>query len=250
MSPRTPRLAIAGLILVAAVCVRLGFWQLDRLHHRRAANRVALSARAEPPFSASGTELSGAATWPNHRVVASGRYDHDREIVLRGASLDGVPGVQVVTPLRITGSDSAILVNRGFVPAPDAVSAWTEPLREPGEQRVEGIALALSAGGGKPLGLDERTTWARLDLAALRQRLPYPILPVYILQSPSPGLPSFPRRLPAPPLDDGPHLSYTIQWFFFAVMAVGFGVVIGRSSLAGPGRPNHDRRTTIDQTND
>jgi surfeit locus 1 family protein len=232
MSSRASRLAIAGLVLVAAVCVLLGFWQLDRLHQRRAANRIALSVRAEPPLRIPGGELDRPASWSNRRMVASGRYDHDREIVLRGSALDGVPGVQVVTPLRISGSDSAILVNRGFVPAPDAVTASIDSLREPGEQSVEGIAFELSSGGGKPLTYGGKTTWARLDRDALRQLLPYPILPVFILQTPSPELPSFPRRLPPPPLDDGPHLSYTIQWFFFAVFALGFVVVIGRSSSA------------------
>jgi cytochrome oxidase assembly protein ShyY1 len=120
------------------------------------------------------------------------------------------------------------LVNRGFVPAPDAVSASTEDLREPGEQKVEGILLALPAGDGKPLRHDGKTTWARLDRDALQQQLPYPILPFYIRQSPDQKLPRFPRRLPAPSLDDGPHLSYTVQWFVFAAMLVGFGVVIGR----------------------
>jgi surfeit locus 1 family protein len=241
MSSRASRLAIVGLILVAAVCVRLGFWQLDRLHQRRAANRTALSVRTEPPLSIPGGELNRAGSWSNRRVVASGQYDHDREIVLRGSALDGVPGVQVVTPLRIRGSDTAILVNRGFVPAPDAVTASIESLREPGEQRVEGMAFELSSGGGKPLTHGGKTTWARLDRDALEQLLPYPILPLYILQTPSPALPSFPRRLPPPPLDDGPHLSYIIQWFFFAVLTLGFGLLIGRSSSVAVRRaPDHE----------
>jgi surfeit locus 1 family protein len=221
----------------------LGFWQLDRLQQRRAANRVALSARAEAPVSLPGSGSRGVRGWSNRRVVAIGRYDHDRETILRGESLDGVPGVEVVTPLRITGSDTAVMVNRGFVPAPDAVSARIEDLREPGELRVEGIALVLPSGGGRPLRHDGRTTWARLDGDALREQLPYPILPVYIRQIPDSSLPRFPRRLPPPPLDDGPHLSYAVQWFLFAAMALGFGLVIvtRRSSLvAGPPKTNDE----------
>ncbi len=230
MSPRTPRLAIVGLILAAAVCVRLGFWQLDRLHQRRAANRVALAARAEPPVTLPDGSLRDSTAWSHRRVAAIGRYDHTREIVLRGESLDGVPGVLVVTPLRLTGSDTAVLVNRGFVPAPDAASASTEELSERGERKVEGIALTLPSGDGKPLRHGGRTTWARLDRDALRRQLPYPILGFYIGQLPGSALPRFPRRLPPRPLDDGPHLNYTIQWFLFAAMALGFAVVIGRTT--------------------
>ena len=43
---------------------------------------------------------------------------------------------------------------------------------------------------------------------------------------PDPALPRFPRRLEPLPIDDGPHLSYAIQWFSFALMAIVFGVVI------------------------
>ena len=29
-----------------------------------------------------------------------------------------------------------------------------------------------------------------------------------------------PQRVPTPPLDEGPHLSYAIQWFSFAAIAL------------------------------
>ena len=227
MSLKAPRLALIGLLLVAAVCVRLGFWQLHRLHQRREFNRSALAARQEPPVRIPGASVASSEGSSNRRAIASGRYDHDRDIVLRGQSFQGVPGVEVITPLRLTGSDTAILVNRGFVPAPDAMSAALDSLQEPGEQVVEGIAVAVTSGSGKPLRHAGRVTWAQLDLEALQRELPYPILPIYLRQSPGPALPSFPRRLPPPPLDDGPHLSYAVQWFLFAAMALGFGLVIG-----------------------
>jgi surfeit locus 1 family protein len=56
--------------------------------------------------------------------------------------------------------------------------------------------------------------------------MPYQLAPVYIRQSPDSSLPRFPRRLEAPPIGDGPHLNYAIQWFAFAGMAVVFGFVI------------------------
>jgi cytochrome oxidase assembly protein ShyY1 len=74
-----------------------------------------------------------------------------------------------------------------------------------------------------------RTTWARLDLAALRVRVPYPLLPVVLRQAPDSALPPLPRRLAPAELGDGPHLNYAIQWFLFGGMAVAFAVlVVGR----------------------
>ena len=234
MSPSLRRIAIVGLLLMAALCVRLGLWQLHRLSERRAANRAALAARAEPPL-----RLAAGADWTAEElsgrwVEARGVYDRTHEVVLRGQALDGSPGVHLVTPLRLEGSDSAVLVLRGFVPSPDAVRVETGSLNETGTVTVRGLAAPLGNGGGRPVEHAGRTTWARLDLNALRGRLPYPLLPVVVRQAPDASLPRVPQRLAPPELDDGPHLNYAIQWFLFAGMAVAFAVlVVGRSRRPG-----------------
>jgi surfeit locus 1 family protein len=80
---------------------------------------------------------------------------------------------------------------------------------------------------GQPLEQDGRLTWRRIDLAALRARLPYPLRSYYILQAPDSNLPALPRRDDPPALDDGPHLSYAVQWFGFAVTALVVGGIVG-----------------------
>jgi surfeit locus 1 family protein len=134
--------------------------------------------------------------------------------------------VEIVSPLVLEGGRTAVLVNRGFMPTPDAVTIQTDSVREFGRVRVEGTALPVGSGGGEPLERRGGTTWARLDLAALSARMPYEVAPVYIRQSPDSALPRFPRRLEPVLIDDGPHLSYAIQWFAFAGMALVFGGVI------------------------
>jgi surfeit locus 1 family protein len=163
----------------------------------------------------------------NRRVEATGRFDRQHEIVLRGHVLREVPGIHVVTPFRLQGSDSAVLVNRGFVPSPDATFAATDSLDEPGLITLAGLALPVpvSDDGGAPLTGNGKETWRRLDLPALRARIPYPLLDIYILQAPDSSLPRYPRRLEPPVLDDGPHLSYAVQWFAFAAIAVAGGVI-------------------------
>jgi surfeit locus 1 family protein len=220
-------LLLGGFIVVALVCARLGLWQMQRLRERRAANAEALARRSQPPVRIEWGEAADTGL-VGRRVVASGRYDEAHPIVLRGRVYEGVPGVEIVSPLVLEGERTALLVNRGFVPAPDAFSVEPDSLREPGIVRVEGIALGIPSSGGTPIERGRETTWARLDLEALRSRLPYRISPVYLQQLPDSALPRFPRRLAPPPLDDGPHLSYTIQWFSFSVMALVFGVVLAR----------------------
>jgi surfeit locus 1 family protein len=91
---------------------------------------------------------------------------------------------------------------------------------------VQGVVLPFDSAAGAPLQRGNQTTWARLDRSAIREWLPYPIEPLYVRQTPDSASPRFPRRLDAPPLDDGPHLSYAIQWFAFSIMALVFGVIM------------------------
>jgi surfeit locus 1 family protein len=226
MSPRARLLLVAFFTVAALVCARLGIWQMDRLGERRTANVMALEARAAPPVVLDSV-ATGDSSLIERRVSAVGRYDHDHDVILRGKAYLGAPGAEIVSPL-VLGGHTAVLVNRGFVPAPDAVTVETDSLQEPGEVRVEGIALAIPSGSGAPLERRGQTTWARLDLEALDNRMPYSLAPVYIRQLPDTALPRFPRRLEPPAIDDGPHLNYAIQWFAFAIIAVVFGIVVLR----------------------
>jgi surfeit locus 1 family protein len=227
--PARSRVTLVVLLLAAAaVFVRLGVWQVHRLRERRAANARALVARALPEIDL--TARPAATPLAERRVRASGTFDRAHEIVLRGQVM-GTPGVELVTPLALGGpGDTAVLVDRGFVPAPDAATLPDMPLDEPGTVTVHGIALPLTSAGdsGQPITAQGHTTWRRLDLAALRARLPFPIHDVVVRAAPDSAAPRFPRRREPPELDDGPHLSYAIQWFAFATMAVVFAIVLGR----------------------
>jgi|KBSMisStaDraftv2_1062788.scaffolds.fasta_scaffold29719_5 surfeit locus 1 family protein len=226
---RRSRLAFLAFALVAGlICARLGFWQLTRLRERRASNALMLASRELPPIDLDEGAPDSVAI--NRMVRADGSYDFNNEFVIRRQSTEGVPAVRVVTPLRPATGDTAVLVIRGIVPSPDAMTVELDSLRETGPQRVEGVALAITTepGGGEPLETNDRITWGRLDLAAIRKVLPYPVRGIAILQSPDSLLPTFPRRIEPAPLDDGPNLSYAVQWFGFALTALIGGVLVAR----------------------
>ena len=228
-------LFLAVIVLVAAVCLRLGFWQLDRLRERRADNGVALAARALPEVAMSGGDSSLA----HRRVRATGVYDPRGEIILRGQSHRERPGVVVVTPLRLGDQGPAVLVARGFVPSADAVNVSAVPPADSGEVTIRGIALPLGERDDDGAMLERPgvgTTWKGLDRSAIEARLGYPVAGVYLLQAPDSAAAASPRRLEPPALDDGPHLSYAIQWFAFAVIAlVGAAALLGRRGSAARG---------------
>jgi surfeit locus 1 family protein len=218
--------------------VRLGFWQLHRLAERRASNAELAHAIALPPL-ALGDDLAAVMRHPerfgDRRARVTGTYESAAALVLRGRAFEGEPGVQLAAPLRVAGHDTVVIVDRGWVPAPDAARVDPGRYPEPGARTVTGILreMPVIAEGAKPVtltvdGVPVRTV-QRLDLARLRAQSRAPLLPLYLQQLPERARADsvLPRRVPIPPMSEGPHLSYAIQWFSFAAIAViGFLVVV------------------------
>ncbi len=193
-----------GAILVATVCVLLGIWQLNRLAQRRARNGVLAARLALPPLQVQDGITADSVR--QRRVVAQGVYDFSAERTWPGRSFEGTPGVALITPLRLAGG-AAVLVDRGWVPSPDAFHVDRALYREPDTVTVTGIALIPPRGRGD------------VDVKGF---VPF----VIQLETPEPAR-GLPRRWPPPAFDNGPHLSYAIQWFSFAVIAlVGTAVLI------------------------
>lgn len=239
---------VAGLLVVviAGVCVRLGFWQLNRLEERRATNEKLAAAMAAPVLPLDSDAVAAVATDPEsfrfRRVRASGEYDESGTSLLRGRARQGSPGVHLITPLRLERGAGIVLVDRGWLPAADATTADPRPYRRPGTVTLEGMIRRLpptSESGSRPLTtrFDDLAipTFQRLDLESYRSHYGPELLPFYIERSGAgvtPGGPPF--GAPPPALDEGPHLGYALQWFSFAAIAlIGFGVVVARSRRPG-----------------
>ena len=182
------------LLLAAAGFARLGVWQLSRLRERRAANVDHHRGAGAPPVTLAPRDRRTRRSLAERRVVATGRYDHGRRDRHSGRRAAGDPGRPDRDAAAAWPGGPAVLVDRGFLPAPDAVTVDTKGTEEPGEVTVRGVALPVPAGPGEPIEHGDRTTWRRLDRQALRRRLPYPLLPIYIRQSPGQLAP----ELPAP----------------------------------------------------
>ncbi len=221
------------LVLVAAVVmVRLGFWQLDRLAGKRAAIAQTQAALAAPPLVLSGEETNLDAHALRHRLaVVKGMYDFEHQILLKNKFYGNQPGYHLLTPVRIAGSQRAVLVDRGWIPfdaaSPEQVARWNEPPEGTWQGRIE-PEDPRPAGATVPPS--PQREWYRLDIAALQAQMPYELLPFYLALLPDdpPTGPPF-RNPPEIILDEGPHLGYAIQWFLFAVVVpVVYGVQVWR----------------------
>lgn len=231
---RAPFLVVLLVVLAgAAVCVRLGFWQLSRLHEKQALNAALRESLSAPPLVV--TDEPPAADQARHRPLAvTGRFDEAHQFLLSGRAHEGAPGVEVVTPLRLEGARTALLVNRGWLPSPDAATARPDQHPEPGVHTVRGIVEDLRHGAGglapRPIAAPVALWSVRwLDRDSVAARLPYPIADYVLRQSPGPGVPDLPRRSAPRPYNEILHISYAIQWFLFATIMLGGSAVFAWS---------------------
>ncbi len=224
---------IALLIFVSFI--GLGFWQLARLEERRALNAARLAVVDANPVTFTGREPDPAALI-GRKVRVTGAYLNAASVVLRGQRSDsGVEGVHLLTPLRIAGSEAAVIVDRGWIPATRPEAADLAAYAVTREVTVEGLARAPQTRPASPLaprdlplpGQERINAWVRVDVARLQAQVPAPLLPLYIEELPSGNGAVLPRPRDPRQLDEGPHLSYAIQWFAFAaILAVVYAALL------------------------
>lgn len=213
----------AFAVLAAAGMARAGLWQMRRLAERRAFNAV-LRTRLDSVAVTPDRLPADTARLRYRRVRVDGIYDAAHEVVLVGRTRNGSPGVNLVTPLRRPGTDTAILVNRGWVYSGNAKDVES-PTRWRATSATNDSGFADVFPMGQPGPIDVPGAPAairRLELGALGQRFPYPLAPYYIVLfgDTTAKLDSTPARLGAPRLTEGSHQSYVVQWFSFAGIAL------------------------------
>lgn len=223
-------------LLAVGVMIRLGFWQLDRLEQRRVFNaRVIQQVEQEPLKITRETLLLDMSGMEYRKVIVRGRYDFTQEIALRNQVWNDQIGVRLLTPLIITGTDRAVIVDRGWIPQDAYLSGdWSE-YAEPGEVTVEGVVRVaqLQADFGKiadpiPASGERLVSWNLANIPQIAEQMPYPVISVYVQQSPDGNWTKPPyRSILTPELSEGSHMSYAIQWFTFAsILAVGYPVFV------------------------
>jgi cytochrome oxidase assembly protein ShyY1 len=230
------RVAVVVLaVVVAATCVGLGLWQLRRLEERRALNATILDRRSAAPIAIEGA--SAEAAGPYRPAAAQGTYDVEHEVLLFGRSLDGEAGHQVVTPL-VLADGGAILVVRGWVP----FAMQAAPVRgaTPPADEIEVSGSLMPDEGDGSTTPDTDGVIQVLDVEGIASTLPYDVFPLPLRLTeqapPQPG--ALPTPVPMPELSEGPHLSYAIQWFAFAVVAVvGAAILLRRDRRPFTGGP-------------
>lgn len=225
-----------AMVVCVAIAVGLGLWQLGAWHQHRAdaardlehAPAVSLSTvmTGDSPFPGRslGRPVSFAGTWLGEDTV----YVSDREH-------DGRRGYWVVTPVLVSGTQSAMPVVRGWSATPDApapsghveVTGWLEPTEgssdvdpNPRDDVITGMRIASL------VELVDTDLYSAFVVARESSTAAGPLAPV--APASSPGVSAFTGLR---------NLLYAIEWWVFGAFALFIWVRWCQDSVNDARRP-------------
>lgn len=226
MSPRC-RLLLVGLaaLLGVGVTVSLGRWQLDRAAQKEALAASIAQQGALVPLSTS--QLLAAAAGPQVRAlvhrsaVLSGTWLPEHTVFLDNRQMQARVGFFALTPLRLAGTDTVVMVQRGWLPRNFENRTQLPALATPtGVMEVQGRIAPppskLYEPGAPVLGAIRQN----LDLDQFRAETGLPLRTDITLQQTGAASEGLLRDWPAINLGVDKHYGYAAQWFALAVLIV------------------------------
>jgi surfeit locus 1 family protein len=228
--PVATAVAAAGIV----VMVLLGNWQTRRAEQKLAVQNR-LDALALGPVQSLPSRMVSAADYVYHRVSVRGEFAPLHTIFVDNRVFRGLPGYHVVTPLRIQGGDTYVLVNRGWVALGSSRARLPQVRTPAGELGLEGVAvvppervyeLSTEAGAG-PLV-------QHLVLARIAERTGLKLQPI-VLQQTSDTADGLERAWERPDLGVNTNRAYALQWYAMGMLIVVFYFTLNLRRQHGPG---------------
>ncbi len=214
------------MVFVAALAIALGDWQRHRAGEKSAAAALSSAAAREAPLdlAASGNDAIAVL----YRTVhGSGEYDAAHAVLIDNKVRGGRPGYEVVTPFKLAGN-RYVLVDRGWVaqgPTRKQLPSVQTPV---GVVNIVGRAttppkryLELKADTG------EGALRQNLDIERIAAASGLTLLP-FVVEQTDPVAPPDGLLRDWPLADFGieRHLSYMVQWYSLAALAVVLWLVL------------------------
>ena len=205
--------ALAAMALTAS----LGRWQLSRAAEKEA-SQAAVAERQRLP-ALDGASLAQALSDDQarellHRAITlRGQWLADRTVFLDNRPMARQTGFYVLTPLRLTGSDRVVLVQRGWAPRHQVDRSLLPPVQTPtGAVQVSG-RIAAHPPRVYQLGQEQGGAIRQnLDLDAWRAETGLPLAPVLVVQT-GDASDGVQRDWPEAASGVEKHYGYAFQWF-------------------------------------
>ncbi|HET6718718.1 MAG TPA: SURF1 family protein [Rhodocyclaceae bacterium] len=219
-----------ALLVLLPLFVSLGQWQWQK-GERKAAEQALRDARGSAaalslPRVAGGSGTSEALQF--RRLELNGRFLPERQFLLDNQVQRQRAGFHVLTPFRPDGSDAVVRVNRGWLPAGANHRDLPAIATPSGGLHLNGVAVlpprrffSLAATGNNPDWQGGNVpVWQTLDLDAFARQSGLAVHGL-ILQLDAAAPAGFERQWPRPDERIERHYSYALQWYGFALAALG-----------------------------
>ncbi|WP_406461252.1 SURF1 family protein [Streptomyces sp. NBC_01622] len=238
MSRQWVILALITLLLIPTM-IRLGIWQMHRYEMRSARNQLVTNALHAEPVPVEQISTPGHAVTRTEKyrtVTATGTFETSKEVVVRRRTNDDDEvGFHVLTPFVLTDG-KVVLINRGWIPANGAQTAFPQiPAPPSGRTTITGRLMAdetTAASGIKDIkGLPDRQIML-INSEEQAKRLHAQVLGGYVEQTAPEAKGGTPEQISDPGKEDAPlNYAYMIQWWLFAAaVPVGYVVLARREA--------------------
>ena len=218
------------VIATIVLMINLAFWQISRYHEKIAFNAIvkqrigAPIVPVEQLLEAIDTRSESPKTVEWRTVLVVGEYINSETVEAVNRAQDGYSGKDPLTPIRLA-NNRLLLINRGFIPiSKDAGPAPSGQVQIIGRVRAPEIRRRFRISDPAQ---GELLEVSNIDLERLNMQMPSHLAPIYVevLESKPSDSPEL-SRIAAPALSTGSHLSYTFQWFTFAIFVLAGWIIV------------------------
>jgi surfeit locus 1 family protein len=224
------RIPFIAALIVAAIGIALGQWQMHRAHEKQAIE-AALSAQGKmKPLELDGTVIPAMGHAEFRRVRMRGEFESRWPVYLENQPYQGRAGFYLLMPFHIAGSNMHVLVERGWLPRDAADRTRLPPLTTPEETiELEGMIvrhLPRVFQLGQAPSLRPRAILQNLDIGEFASISGMKLMP-FVVEQTNDTQDNLVRDWPRPSSGIGRHLGYAFQWYGLALTAIVFFVITG-----------------------
>jgi cytochrome oxidase assembly protein ShyY1 len=210
------------VLALAYACLLLGRWQWHRLQSTKANNAIIHANEYADPTPVDQVLSRGQdpSSTDQYKVVsATGTYDVGRTIIVRYQTRGGTPGVDVVVPL-VTSSGTALLVDRGWFQTSNQGTSSPSQVPAPPSGTVTVTGWVRQDASGSSAQVVDASARA-ISSAAIAPAIGIPLYGGFVdLRSEDPAATTALAQTELPHLSNGPHFFYSLQWWFFGILAI------------------------------
>ncbi len=223
------RLWLVVTLAAFLILSKLSYWQWQRAAEKTVQLQQLAEQQQKGPVSgnqllqitssqADGLVIEDNATWLSPYI-----WLLDNQIV------QGKVGYDVLIPVQFSSSNTAVLVNLGWVAAPTS-RQQLPALAIPNELQVSGLVRSQLGGvllGQNLEGNSYPMRMQQVDFAALQQQLPQQLYPVLIYQQQASVFVPHYQPVVLPPEK---HRGYAVQWLGLALAVLGVAIAASLQS--------------------